>query len=43
MNAAMAEPDFYSGAQSLIDQVLEQVAKIKSELEAAYARWEELE
>lgn len=43
LNAAMAEPDFYSGAQSLIDQVLEQVAKIKSELEAAYARWEELE
>lgn len=43
LNATMAEPGFYSGEQSQIDKVLEQVANIQAELEAAYARWEELE
>jgi len=43
LNATMAEPDFYGGEQSQIDEVLEQVAKIQVELEAAYERWEELE
>lgn len=43
LNAAMAEPDFYSGEQNQIDEVLKHVAKIQLELEAAYARWEELE
>ena len=43
LNAIMAEPDFYGGEQSQIDKVLEEVAKIQVELEAAYERWEELE
>lgn len=43
LNATMAEPDFYNGEQSEIDAVLEQVRSIEAELEAAYARWEELE
>ncbi len=43
LNAAMAEPDFYSGEQSQIDEVLEQANKIQAELEAAYSRWESLE
>jgi ATP-binding cassette subfamily F protein uup len=43
LNATMAEPDFYSGEQTKIDEVLKQVAKIQAELEEVYAHWEELE
>ena len=39
----MAEPDFYKGEQSRIDEVLKQVAMNQTELEEAYERWEELE
>lgn len=43
LNTIMAEPDFYNGDQSQIDEVLKQVAVIQAKLEEAYECWEEME
>ncbi|MEQ8314876.1 MAG: ATP-binding cassette domain-containing protein [Gammaproteobacteria bacterium] len=43
LNAIMAEPDFYKGEQSQIDEVLEEVTMNQVKLNEAYQRWEELE
>ncbi len=40
---AINSPDFFSQAEEVTQQTLQQLAAVESELEAAFARWEELE
>ena len=42
ISEAMAQADFYQQAQEKIDKTLAELAKKQNDLEALYARWEEL-
>jgi ATP-binding cassette subfamily F protein uup len=43
LNAQIALPEFYQQEQSAINSVLEELAQVGTDLEQAYARWDELE
>ncbi len=43
LEAQIAAPDFYQGDHQCVQQVLQQLAQLQSELEALYQRWTELE
>ena len=42
LQATISQPDFYTGNQEQITQVLERLKIVESELEVTYQRWEEL-
>ena len=43
LEATMAEPDFYQGEHSRVQDVIAQLAAVNEEMEAAFERWAELD
>ncbi len=43
INEQMANPEFYKQEQAAVNLVLEELAKVETDLEQAYQRWDELE
>ncbi len=43
LTAAMNDPSFYTRSSAEVTAHTQQLAKVQAELDAAYARWEELE
>ena len=43
LEATMAAPDFYQREHGQAQQVIAQLATVQAELEAAFARWAELD
>ena len=43
LQAAIAQPDFYKEGTAAIEATLARLESVRSELHAAYARWDELD
>ncbi|MFO1400330.1 MAG: hypothetical protein U1F30_03815 [Steroidobacteraceae bacterium] len=43
LTAAINEPRFYTGARAEVDATLARLEQLGRDIEAAYARWSELE